>query len=87
MFKVGDRVRTVSQFNQSGSIILVDTCFTIVWSGSGSQFACQFEQENLFVGMHTCSGCCPDCTGFWVYKHLIDEHCVIAVAEHPAWSL
>jgi hypothetical protein len=86
MFKVGDRVKVVTQFNQSGKLIPVGTCFKIVWSGTGNQVACQFE-EPLFYGMHTCSGECPDDLGFWVYRYLIDEHCIMAVSETPTWVL
>jgi len=87
MFKVGDRVRVVTQFNQSGSIIPIGTCFKIVWSGSGSQVAAQFDEANLFLGMHTCSGSCPTDTGFWVYRYLIDDHCIIAIPDEPTWIL
>jgi hypothetical protein len=87
MFRVGDRLRVVTQFNQSGSMIPVDTIFTLRWQGSGSQVAAQFEEANIFLGMHTCSGACDLDTGFWVYRYHLNDNCILAVADKPTWVL
>jgi len=84
---VGDSYRVVSPFNQSGEVFEIDTVFTVRWSGSGSQVGCEFDEE-LSPAFHTCGGEVQSGFGFWIYRYLIQEHCLPDLnVSKPTWVL
>jgi len=83
--QVGQTYRVVVPFNQSGHSVPMNAKFRVMYSGSGSQVGCEFE-EVYFYGMHTCGGVVPSDRGFWVYRYLIHDYCIPENGE-PSWEL
>jgi hypothetical protein len=77
--------RVVTSFNQSGHHVPANATFIVRYNGGGQQVGVEFD-EVYFYGMHSCGGEVHSDRGFWLYRYLINDHC-IPENGRPSWIL
>lgn len=87
MIQIGEWYVVKSVFNQSGYDLEPGWRFQVVRK-AGSQHSCEFDRRYLQYPFHDCTGDCPSGNGYFIYNHLIEEHCELEMLDlNPTWEL
>ncbi len=87
MIQEGNKYIIKETFGQSGWDLKAGWMFTAV-KHVGSQWSCQFDQQYHDYAFHDCCGDTLYGFGFYVYSHLIEEHCdLLMETREPSWEL